>query len=109
TGGSPLDSQQASNRDPDVTPPQPPAPSGNGTPPDESIDDAQLSARAWLARNGTTVMLVVAGLVAIYYKFGLEGMWTIAKVILGLSAVIFIHELGHFLVAKWCDVHVQTF
>ena len=23
--------------------------------------------------------------------------------------VIFIHELGHFLAAKWCDVHVQTF
>ena len=28
---------------------------------------------------------------------------------LGLGVVIFIHELGHFLVAKWCDVHVQTF
>src|SRR5262249_15887083 len=23
--------------------------------------------------------------------------------------VIFIHELGHFAVAKWCDVHVETF
>jgi len=26
-----------------------------------------------------------------------------------LAVVIFVHELGHFLVAKWCDVEVQTF
>lgn len=31
------------------------------------------------------------------------------KVLLGLSFVIFIHELGHFLVAKMCDVHVTHF
>ena len=40
---------------------------------------------------------------------GLESLWKIAKVLIGLGFVIFIHELGHFLVAKWCDVHVQTF
>ncbi|TFH22056.1 MAG: RIP metalloprotease RseP, partial [Myxococcales bacterium] len=26
-----------------------------------------------------------------------------------LAIVIFVHELGHFLVAKWCDVEVVTF
>ena len=26
-----------------------------------------------------------------------------------LAVVIFVHELGHFLVAKWCDVEVQVF
>src|SRR3990172_4051263 len=26
-----------------------------------------------------------------------------------LALVIFVHELGHFLVAKWCDVEVLTF
>ena len=31
------------------------------------------------------------------------------SVILGLGAVIFFHELGHFAVAKWCDVHVERF
>ena len=36
-------------------------------------------------------------------------MLNIAKAVLGLGFVIFIHELGHFLVAKWCDVHVETF
>src|SRR5213596_3310574 len=34
---------------------------------------------------------------------------TVALVALGLGLVIFIHELGHFLAAKWCDVHVETF
>ena len=33
----------------------------------------------------------------------------IVSVILGLGAVIFFHELGHFAVAKWCDVHVERF
>src|SRR5438128_4756925 len=40
---------------------------------------------------------------------GLESLWKIAKVLLGLGFVIFIHELGHFLLAKWCDVDVHTF
>lgn len=26
-----------------------------------------------------------------------------------LTVVVFIHELGHFLVARWCGVHVKTF
>ncbi len=34
---------------------------------------------------------------------------TILIVALGLGLVIFFHELGHFLVAKWCDVYVERF
>jgi regulator of sigma E protease len=34
---------------------------------------------------------------------------SIAAAVLVLAIVIFIHELGHFLVAKWCDVEVRTF
>ncbi len=30
-------------------------------------------------------------------------------VVFGLGLVIFFHELGHFAVAKWCDVHVERF
>ncbi len=30
-------------------------------------------------------------------------------VVFGLGMVIFFHELGHFAVAKWCDVHVERF
>ncbi len=35
--------------------------------------------------------------------------WAIAKMILGLGAVIFVHELGHFLVAKACGVKCEKF
>ncbi|MCA9070955.1 MAG: RIP metalloprotease RseP, partial [Planctomycetaceae bacterium] len=34
---------------------------------------------------------------------------TILYVAVGLGSVIFFHELGHFAVAKWCDVHVERF
>ena len=33
----------------------------------------------------------------------------ILKVAIGLGAVIFVHELGHFLVAKACGVKVEKF
>lgn len=33
----------------------------------------------------------------------------VLSVALGLGLVIFFHELGHFAVAKWCDVHVERF
>lgn len=35
--------------------------------------------------------------------------FNIATVAVGLGFVIFIHELGHFLVAKWCKVKVEAF
>ena len=50
------------------------------------------------------ITAVVVGLVIIY----LDPIDTL-KVMIGLGLVIFIHELGHFLAAKWCDVHVRTF
>ena len=36
-------------------------------------------------------------------------VWTIVKAVLGISFVIFWHELGHFLLAKWNGVYVKTF
>ena len=39
----------------------------------------------------------------------LSGAINILYVALGLGLVIFFHELGHFAVAKWCDVHVERF
>ena len=35
--------------------------------------------------------------------------WAIGKVILGLGMVIFVHELGHFLLAKACGVKCEKF
>ena len=42
--------------------------------------------------------------------FGAAG-WTgwIIPFLFGLSVVVFFHELGHFLVARWCGVRVLTF
>ncbi len=85
------------------TPPAAPAPGG------KEPDDSQLSPRAWLVRNGT-YLLVFVGLIAyLVYQFGPSGFLNILLAALGLSFVIFVHELGHFAVAKWCDVHVETF
>ena len=73
------------------------------------VDDAQLSFRAWLTRNGPVVLLFVLALVLGYQWLGPQGLLNALLVLVGLGLVIFIHELGHFLVAKWCDVNVQTF
>lgn len=35
--------------------------------------------------------------------------WIILQVALGLGMVIFVHELGHFAVAKWCGVKCEKF
>lgn len=41
--------------------------------------------------------------------FGFSNVGNILLVAVGLGTVIFIHELGHFMVAKWCDVKVERF
>ena len=60
----------------------------------------------WFRTNGIKLAILVAVIVVVcsfYYPMDvlLAGM--------GLSLIIFIHELGHFLAAKFCDVHVKTF
>jgi regulator of sigma E protease len=44
---------------------------------------------------------------------GLGGVWGMLSVLLPflfvLTVVVFIHELGHFLVARWCGVRVKAF
>ncbi|MGE5192454.1 MAG: RIP metalloprotease RseP, partial [Deltaproteobacteria bacterium] len=43
------------------------------------------------------------------FSFSLSNLSSIVLVALGLGLVIFIHELGHFAVAKWCGVKVERF
>src|SRR5205807_963222 len=63
----------------------------------------------WLRANGV-MLLLIAGLAAwVVVKFDWVGLWWAVMAVLGVGAVIFVHELGHFLAAKWCDVHVITF
>ncbi|MGV3486222.1 MAG: site-2 protease family protein, partial [Planctomycetaceae bacterium] len=39
----------------------------------------------------------------------LTTVWLWTRVALGIGFVIFVHELGHFLAAKWCGVKVEKF
>ena len=68
-----------------------------------------LTPTAWLMNNAIYLVIVAALVGVIWYNLGLDSVWYVVKVLIGLGFVIFIHELGHFLAAKWCDVHVQTF
>ena len=38
-----------------------------------------------------------------------ETVWNVVLVVVGLGMLIFVHELGHFLVAKLCGVKVEKF
>lgn len=68
---------------------------------------AEVSAlKDWFRQNVVSLALTVAAVVAVFLY--LDPVDTL-KVVIGLGLVIFIHELGHFLAAKWCDVHVKTF
>ena len=78
-----------------VTPPAadaPPRPTGFG---------------AWLAANLMPLAFVALVLGVIVWKE--LDIWPVVLAVLGLGLVIFIHELGHFVAAKLCDVHVETF
>ena len=61
----------------------------------------------WFAAN-LFPLAFVAAIVALIIWRELD-VWDMAKAVLGLGLVIFIHELGHFIAAKLCDVHVETF
>lgn len=83
---------------------------GVSPPADESgIPEAPLSPAAWLAQNSTFLVAFAAAVGAVWYFHGPAGVLRAGLVALGLGLVIFVHELGHFLAAKWCDVHVKTF
>lgn len=74
---------------------------------DEPIATSDDAFGPWLRRNGPflLVLAIIIGFAA--YKGWSIG--TMALVVFGLGLVIFVHELGHFLAAKWCDVYVETF
>lgn len=84
-----------------------PGPNPVTTPADHPDHIAEVSAvKSWLRQNA--VSLVITGAVIALVCIYLDPIDTL-KVVFGLGLVIFIHELGHFLAAKFCDVHVKTF
>lgn len=44
-----------------------------------------------------------------FFDFINSGFQTVAPFIILLGILIFIHELGHFMVARWCGVRVEVF
>jgi regulator of sigma E protease len=76
---------------------------------DNRGEQQQPPAGSWLFRHGVYPLLFAAILVYLIHYLGANTVWAIAWVAAGLGLVVFVHELGHFLVAKWCDVHVETF
>ncbi len=96
-----MDSKEIRPEQPEVNGPQEPA-GAEASAPEPTMGE-------WLRANVPTLLILGALFVFLYIKFDTDGLWAIAKAALGLGLVIFVHELGHFLVAKWCDVHVTVF
>jgi len=77
--------------------------------PRESAETAAgetLTVGQWWKANGPSLLIGAALIALLCWYFD---PLALLKMAIGLSFIIFIHELGHFLVAKWCDVHVTTF
>ena len=60
----------------------------------------------WLQENGYKLLIMIAVIVAVSYYLH---PFDVLLVCFGLGGIIFIHELGHFLAAKLCNVYVRTF
>ncbi len=60
----------------------------------------------WFRQNGLRLALLVA-FIAVICRF-LHPL-DVLFAGLGMTLIIFLHELGHFTAAKLCDVHVRTF
>jgi regulator of sigma E protease len=73
----------------------------------ESELPASKGVGSWLTSNFVPLFVVIAVVALIIWKGLVPG--DVLTVVIGLGLVIFIHELGHFVAAKFCDVHVETF
>jgi len=63
----------------------------------------------WFKANLIYFVIIGALIVLIYGQTGVNGLFKSGIVAISLGLVIFIHELGHFLAAKWCGVQVRVF
>ncbi len=72
----------------------------------QPVATANNSLAVWFRQN--YIKLLILGAV-LFVVFRFYHPLDVLLAGLGLSLIIFIHELGHFLAAKFCDVHVKTF
>lgn len=64
--------------------------------------------RADLILNGFLILIIVAGVIYLVMQHPAM-IWKILLVMLGFGAVVMIHELGHFLMAKFCGIKIEMF
>ncbi len=77
-------------------------PAGDSTPPAKPPE----TFATWFRANGTSAVVTAAMVVAVcYFLHPLD----VLLAIVGLGGIVFLHELGHFVAAKACGVHVKTF
>ena len=55
------------------------------------------------------ILIAVVAAIAYFAISDLQVFWNILLAVMGFSAVVFIHELGHFIFAKLFDIKVETF
>ncbi len=62
-------------------------------------------------RNFSRFVLLVTAIAALGYVISrdVQKSWNIVIAVMGFSVVVFIHECGHFIFAKACDIKVETF
>src|SRR5262249_23633991 len=80
-----------------------------------SASAPEVKSGAWNIINNVIVVGIL--LAALYYGLlrgksfeeSLDTISYVIKVVLGLGFLIFIHELGHFVAAKLCNVRVEAF
>lgn len=58
--------------------------------------------------NGLLLLVIIAGVIYFAAQYP-HATWKVVQVAVGFGAVIFIHELGHFLMAKLCGIKVEAF
>lgn len=80
----------------------------NRTPATPTVDPAaNAAASSGEDDSGHPVRLIV--LAALVALLGLTGGWPMLVVVLGVVVMIFLHELGHYLAAKWGGMKVTEF
>jgi regulator of sigma E protease len=75
--------------------------------PERPGDVTPTTIQSWLWQQSPIIALL-AVIVGVMYRYDVDFL-SVGMLVVGLGLVIFIHELGHFVAAKWCDVHVETF
>jgi regulator of sigma E protease len=81
-------------------------PSVNSDPAADPVDNTTQPPAVWLRQNAVNLVIGVGvAVLVLRYLNPLD----VLLAAFGLTAIIFIHELGHFLAAKLCRVRVDTF